>query len=419
MLGFLQKLSEIRSLDRAPAYAIAEKASERLLFVVKSASTTSFYSELLKERPIAGIEDLREFPLTEKAAVRGNPNLFLSRGSGMHLPSVTTSGSSGIPTRVYLDREAIDYRNALIFFIGETYGARPFDLYLRIDSASPSTGLRPSSIFGLYPSIAMSALCSEQAIYENMRRRNARIVSCYPSVAELLARLNSADSRPHRLKFFVGGGEMLSERARHAISESFRCPVYDYYGCWEFGTMATMCPEEGTLHVNGSVILETVDGKGRPVSGTGEIVATSLVNRAMPLLRYSLGDIGSLGSGCPCGRTSRTLKRLEGRSDDLIVLPSGRIRSPWSFNVVGLDAVKDSVSSFRIVQKSEELFVFQYVPASGALTEPMLASIGKRIMDAALGEPVRVEFEECASLPRDRGGKLRRVISEVRRPKGT
>ena len=51
-----------------------------------------------------------------------------------------------------------------------------------------------------------------------------------------------------------------------------------------------------------------------------------LHNFAMPLIRYAIGDLAEVGAACPCGRTLPVLRRVLGRTRDMLVLPSGEKR---------------------------------------------------------------------------------------------
>jgi phenylacetate-coenzyme A ligase PaaK-like adenylate-forming protein len=61
--------------------------------------------------------------------------------------------------------------------------------------------------------------------------------------------------------------------------------------------------------------VEVLDEEGRPCAPgeTGRVVATSLNNFAMPLIRYETGDTAEVGAPCPCGRGLPVLTRIMGR----------------------------------------------------------------------------------------------------------
>jgi phenylacetate-CoA ligase len=127
--------------------------------------------------------------------------------------------------------------------------------------------------------------------------------------------------------------------------------VLDVYGTSETKEVAWECPA-GSLHVNADVLrLEVLDESGRPLpaDAEGEIVVTSLVNRAMPLLRYRTGDRGTLRAGrCPCGLDLPLLGIVTGREVDHIQLPGGRRVSPYAFTC-GLEPIPGMLR-FQVVQ---------------------------------------------------------------------
>src|SRR6185436_18387664 len=71
-------------------------------------------------------------------------------------------------------------------------------------------------------------------------------------------------------------------------------------------------------------LVEVIDpDSGEPLGegDEGELVFTTLVKEAMPMLRYRTGDIGSLTfEPCRCGRTTARIRGLRGRRDDMIVV---------------------------------------------------------------------------------------------------
>ena len=208
---------------------------------------------------------------------------------------------------------------------------------------------------------------------------------------------------------------MLTEECRKIISDSFSCPVFNQYATMEFASIAWECPDEHKLHVNSSsCIVEIVDSNGKPTSGTGEILVTTLYNHAMPLLRFNIGDKGKIGKECPCGRGLPVLENLNGRTDDFITLPSGRRLSSFSLNILYLETSINGIWHYQIVQEAPERFVVRIVPAKDGFEDSSKKEIERRIRKACLGEEIKVEFELVDSIKRDKSGKLRKIISRVR-----
>jgi phenylacetate-CoA ligase len=72
-------------------------------------------------------------------------------------------------------------------------------------------------------------------------------------------------------------------------------------------------------------------GRSLPPNLEGDLVATLLVNRAMPLLRYRTGDRGVLRPGrCTCGCPMPLLGVVTGRTADILIMRDGHRISPYA-----------------------------------------------------------------------------------------
>jgi phenylacetate-coenzyme A ligase PaaK-like adenylate-forming protein len=120
------------------------------------------------------------------------------------------------------------------------------------------------------------------------------------------------------------GGEYLSPGLQASLQRTFGCPVINEYGASECLSIAFGC-REGWLHVNADwVIVEPVDADYRPTPPgrtSHTVLITNLANRIQPIIRYDLGDAVVAAPGpCACGNPMPAI-RVEGRRDDVIVLP--------------------------------------------------------------------------------------------------
>jgi phenylacetate-CoA ligase len=135
------------------------------------------------------------------------------------------------------------------------------------------------------------------------------------------------------LRALFTSGELLDRSARQALTNAYGAPVYNIYGTSESKEIAWEC-RHGGMHLNADVVhLEVLDDLGRavPAGVEGDLVATVLVNRAMPLLRYRTGDRGTLRAGsCSCGRSSPLMGVVTGRAADMLVLRGGHRISPYA-----------------------------------------------------------------------------------------
>jgi phenylacetate-CoA ligase len=318
--------------------------------------------------------------------------------------------------KVFLDRDSISHRDAIGLLQASDFRRRPWDLLVEVTrNPYPYVQLR---VPGLFRKRHLSIYEDAHAIFEGIRSLHPDIMGWYPSMSLQLARINDGLGRPVRLRSVFSGGETLFPRAREAIRQSFGCDVFSQYGSVEFSSMAWECPEEHSLHVNeASFLIEITDGAGRPKkSGEGEVAVTCFFNRAMPLVRYLIGDRARWGRECPCGRGTRVIESLRGRSNDFVVLPSGRLSSCFAFNLILYGGAIEGVWEYQFVQEQDGGLLFRYVPLGKGISPEGLAELKRRIAKACLGEDMRLEIEAVQSIPRDESGKFRDVVSLVPQP---
>src|SRR5262249_25603036 len=135
---------------------------------------------------------------------------------------------------------------------------------------------------------------------------------------------------PIRPRGIITSAMILHDWQRRVIEEIFACKVTNRYGCEEVSLIACECERHEGLHVNADGVYVELIRDGRPV-GPGEpgsVVVTDLTNRAMPIIRYQVGDVAVWSERvCSCGRTAPLLARVEGRDADYVQTSRGELIS--------------------------------------------------------------------------------------------
>jgi phenylacetate-CoA ligase len=401
VLRNLINLKREQWMDPDSLKALQEK---KLIGILNSAAKTQYYSGI-------SADSLEEIPMTLKDDVRDSEHSFIPKDADHSSLRITrTSGSTGRPIKVFKDQAALDQVVALKYLVETEFGLSVRDLFaeVSISKYEPHSLLRS---LGLFKKIVFPISNGEEKNFSLIRKSRANVMGWYPSVMSLLAQINDNI----RMKSVFCGGEMLTDECRKLIGDSFSCPVFNQYATMEFASIAWECPDEHKLHVNSSsCIVEAVDSQGKPTSGTGELLVTTLFNHTMPLLRFNIGDMGKIGKECPCGRGFPLLENLKGRRDDFIVLPSGKKLSSFSLNILYLETSINGIWHYQIIQETPETFVVRIVPTKDGFDDRSKKEVARRIRNACLGEQVNVEFELVDSIKRDKSGKLRKIVSRVR-----
>jgi phenylacetate-CoA ligase len=129
------------------------------------------------------------------------------------------------------------------------------------------------------------------------------------------------------LRWGIFGAEGWSESMRREIQERLKITATDAYGISEVmgPGIANECLEQNGLHVHEdhflAEIIDPATGAPVPNGEPGELVLTSLTKEAFPVIRFRTGDRTKfLPDGCPCGRTLTRIGRIQGRTDDMIII---------------------------------------------------------------------------------------------------
>ena len=239
-----------------------------------------------------------------------------------------------------------------------------------------------------------------------LTRARPEILVAYASAVALLAehlrdrRLSPA----YPLRGIIATAEPLPEESRRRIRDVFHVPVFDRYGSREFGPVAMECSTARGMHVcDSDVVLEIVSpGTGTPVDDgrEGEILITSLRNMDFPLVRYRIGDVGTVERGrCACGRHSARLVEVGGRITDFVVTAEGRRVHGEIFAhlLYGLEWVRE----FQVIQEPGGDIRVLVVPRGGERDAEAL----ERRLREELGTSGPVAIEIVEAIDRSASGK--------------
>ncbi|MFC1652607.1 phenylacetate--CoA ligase family protein [Planctomycetota bacterium] len=198
----------------------------------------------------------------------------------------------------------------------------------------------------------------------------------------------------------------LLEEARQHIETTFGCKVFNQYGSREVGTISSECAEQQGLHIFSSLQkIEILDAQGQlvPDGQPGEIVITNLTNHAMPLIRYRIGDTGSLASGaCACGRGFPRLKDVTGRVFAHFLKRDGGVVHSQFF--VALFFFKPWLREFKVVQKDYDVIEVLIVRRAEPDQQDLDIVVGK--IKHVMGPDCRVDFTYVDDIAPTQSGKF-------------
>lgn len=361
------------------------------------------------------LADLEQFPILTKSDIRKHERDLLS--SAYDAPKLRlkrTSGSTGVPLNIRIDEPAMQWKAACTIRSDEWSGYR---LGQRVAKVWGNPEYRHFGLKGRLRNyffdraVYLDTLnLNDERIAEfttAIRRHRPGLIFGHAHSLYLLAcslkKSGISDIRPNGI---ISTAMLLHDWQRAVIEQVFDCPVTNRYGCEEVSLVASECELHQGLHINADSIYTEI--------GPGDkLLITDLTNRAMPLIRYQIGDV-VVGSGraCRCGRGLPMLERIEGREADYVVTPSGSLISGISLTE-NFALLIDGAAQVQIVQESLDLLVVRLV-ADERFGDESYRQIETLVRDT-FGPTVRFEIDLVDAIPQEPSGKYRFCISKVAR----
>jgi phenylacetate-coenzyme A ligase PaaK-like adenylate-forming protein len=394
-----------------------ERLRQLLSFAYKQ---VPYYRELFDEHRIVpdqirSLKDLSRIPMLEKTVIRSRFDDLHPQHLPGRVQKMSTGGSTGSPVTILVDSERAAFTDAARMRAHRWYDADMGEREIVLWGSPIELGGQ-GMIKDLRDRLINSRLLSAFDMSEDRmllygeyiaRYRPVKMYG-YASALYLLAAClrKSGWKPPQDLKVVFATAEPLFDFQRRTVQEVFDCSVSAEYGARDAGLMANECPQGG-LHIPAEGTLIEIDSPG---GGAGEIIATNLFSKAMPIIRYRTGDIGELEQGpCGCGRGLPRLKSVQGRQTDFLVTPSGKIVHALAI----IYAIREmpGIKEFQVLQ-DEFMHVLIRVVTTAAFSngdrEQLLAKA-----NIALGKDVQISLEKVSEISRSASGKFRYVISKA------
>ena len=215
------------------------------------------------------------------------------------------------------------------------------------------------------------------------------------------------------LKACVVTSEMCFEEDKIVMQNAFGVPVINEYGASELDLIAFQNSQMQWILNTESLFVEILDNNNKPVPfGTvGKVVITSLYNKAHPFIRYELGDLGAIKK---VSAKTYILDKLQGRKEDIVRLPSGKISPGLTFYYITKSVVKDNgvVKEIKILQTKIDSFEIHY-SATDKLSEKQQQIIQNALYEY-LEPNLNISFHKFDQLERSKSGKLKQFTSLIK-----
>ena len=368
-------------------------------------------------------DDLRRIPILTKEEIRAAGLNLLSRGyTTKELQHARTGGSTGKSLELYYTEECSEMRNGCArrhdrwtgWEPGEPIAACWGNPYL------PKTLKERLQQWLVQPMLYLDTMSvSDGSIAEFIaawRRIRPTLLFGHAHSLYILAcslkRLGIENIRPRGI---LSSSMMLIPSERKIIEEVFGVPVIDRYGCEEVSLIACECECHEGLHLNiDHLFIEFVNEEGMPVTNgeSGKIVVTDLTNKAMPLVRYQVEDMGvPTDRKCSCGRGLPLMEEVTGRVADFLMKRDHT-------RVAGISLIENTLTRFagleqmQIIQEDVDLLEVRLVvgPAYTGQTKIDLIVY----LQSVFGYDVRRNIVLLEEIRPEKNGKYRFSICNIK-----
>lgn len=368
--------------------------------------------------PLTDLAELAELPLITKDELRSLPQAeFVADGTDTdRCVHYNTSGTTGQRIRVMHDRDTHDYHMAAAvrrFLATGRYRPTHRLTHLRGLPLPP----RRVERLGIFRRHQVPTYLPMDQIRAEVLGHRPHVLLGFPVHLRELGRALSDDEfravRRH-LRCLMTESELLVPEQREWLVSRFGVPVFDDYSAFETLGIYFECAHGGRHLNEDRLVVEVLDDEGRPVpDGTpGQIVCTPFMARAMPLIRYALGDVGVINpTRCRCRRRLRTLRLTRGRVNDFVQVPNGR--RLYAEVLLGMAMHHPGVAECFVRQDAAGAVRFAVVPDGTVPFDQVRATVRDRLLELA-GGPFPLEVVAADAVPISEGYKGRFVESDYR-----
>ncbi len=280
---------------------------------------------------LRSLADLRKFPFTTKADLRGSYPFGMFAVPREQCARIhASSGTTGKPTVVGYTRNDIDTWAHVMARSIRASGARPGDLV----HVSYGYGLFTGGLGAHYGAEKLGLTVvpfgggqteRQVQLIADFRPDIIMVTPSYMlAIADEFER-QGLDPRESSIRLGIFGAEPWTNDMRAAIEQRMGIDAVDIYGLSEVmgPGVANECVEtkDGPTIWEDHFYPEIVDpATGEPVADgeLGELVFTSLTKEALPIIRYRTRDLTRLLPGT--ARTMRRMEKITGRSDDMMIV---------------------------------------------------------------------------------------------------
>jgi phenylacetate-CoA ligase len=428
-----QSLAMLRASESRPRMSRAEilayQFAQLSTLLAEAEAHVPYYREMfqtlgIRSRDIRSLRDFSALPILTKDIIREREQDLVREDVPKDKLRVSHSGgSTGVPLSFYHDRSYDDASEAGLFRNLQQCGWRPGDVIAYVWGGNDTLYTMPrwkaelrQYLLSRYEFDPFYSGPEEMDVWlKKWKSIRPSVIFGYAStVARFAEHVRVRGQQLPALRGVFTTAERLYLPQREIIASVFGCQVYDCYGSSEIRNIAAEC-SRGHMHVHADYVVLEVDHTGVASGEPTPFIATSLMNRVMPFIRYRSEDCGQLVDGsCDCGSQFQLMDLKIARISDSFVLPGGRVVHGEFFTHLMYGS--EGISSFQFHQTRLDSVVLWIVPGPGdaSARERAIQEAVEKVKKLDPSSRIAVEVKTTEAIPLSRAGKHRFIRSDVR-----
>ena len=359
-----KKINKLNSLSRDK---ITEWQNRQFRDLIRFAyEHTVYYKEIIDKSgysidDFTSTDDICRLPVLTKEIIRQRySDIVPDNIDKISHRKRSTGGSTGEPLHFIIDENTWGYVTAAKIHAWKTTGFHYGEPFLSFGSSSLFRVNKKNRLHDIYynlrNAIALNGMDMEDSIcrkyLEIARKKRVKYIYGYASSIYILASYVKKHNVKYKLNAVFTTSEVLTPEYRQVIEESFDTKVMDCYGAHDGGITAFEI-ERGSYFVGYNTFCEVEN----PLE-ISTLYCSNLIDFAFPMLRYEVGDAVVMDNTANTHYNGQIIKKIEGRTGDIIRLKNGHTITNPGFTVV---FKQFNVKAYRIKQLSESSLVVTLV----------------------------------------------------------
>ena len=368
----------------------------------------------VKPSDFKNIDDLTHFPILTKEEYRSWMQEELKTDEAKNYKTTQTSGSTGIPTvNIYPPKEYAHHYMA-DFFGWVLGGYNPFwGLSLTRQPGDATVGNKSiMQRLGILRRETFDTRWDRQRIVDKINEVKPDFILANSSellyIAQYILENGLKIEQP---KFFCPTGENIDGRTDEILRRVYGPGLINIYGGTEMADFAVKTPNSKIYKIIESLVAVCVKEDSEEIKkyGNGSLLVTPLFRERYPLINYEIGDIVELSEI----DDNDAILKISGRNNDVFQWKSGKQTIYKRLEDINMGL--EDIFQIRFIQKSYEKVLLQVVKDKKTTkSEKELELYLRNLYGNQFDDDTEIEIEWMESMPPDKNGKIRVMLSEIK-----